>query len=53
MIVSSHASIIDFLLILETFRKPIGFPVKASFFKIPFVGFVLKSTGCIPINKED
>ena len=37
LIISNHSTAIDFLLILDIFKKPLGFPVKAEMFKIPII----------------
>lgn len=41
------------MLISELIGRPISFPVKASFFDIPLIGFVLRQAGCIPVNREN
>lgn len=37
LIISNHSTAIDFLLLLDILKKPIGFPVKAEMFKIPVI----------------
>ena len=53
MVASSHATLLDFILNLEIFYRPLGFPVKSTFFKIPLIGLILKCSNCIPIDREN
>lgn len=55
IICANHVSFLDPLIIMACVRRPIRFVMDHNIFKIPFLRFLFKTAGCIPIapHKED
>jgi len=52
LIVSNHLSFLDPLLIGLPLRRPVSFVARDSLFKIPVIGWILRSTYVMPINRQ-
>ncbi|MEM8671063.1 MAG: lysophospholipid acyltransferase family protein [Planctomycetota bacterium] len=48
----NHQSFLDPLLVPLWFRRPVSFLARDSLFTVPIVGWVLRSTYVIPINRD-
>lgn len=51
VLVGNHTSIMDCLLLISVFGKPIHFMAKVELFKGPF-RFIFKNTGLIPVDRS-
>lgn len=52
LILANHQSFLDPLLVGLPLRRPVSFLARDSLFKIPFIGWILKNTYVVPINRE-
>ncbi len=48
----NHQSFLDPLLVAVLLSRPVSFLARDSLFKVPFIGWVLRSTYVIPISRE-
>ena len=51
IMVSNHGSLLDPPLLGHALGRNISFMAKAEFFKIPFLGFVIKACGAYPVKR--
>ena len=51
IMVSNHGSLLDPPLLGHALGRNISFMAKAELFKIPFLGFVIKSCGAYPVKR--
>lgn len=52
LILANHQSFLDPLLIGLPLRRPVSFVARDSLFKVPVVGWILRNTYVMPINRE-
>ena len=52
LIVSNHQSFLDPLLIGLPFQRPVSFLARDSLFRIPMIGWILRKTHVMPINRD-
>lgn len=52
LLLSNHQSFLDPLLIGLPHNRPISFVARHNLFQVPFVGWVLRNTYVMPINRE-
>jgi 1-acyl-sn-glycerol-3-phosphate acyltransferase len=52
LLVSNHQSKIDPFLIAWPLRRPVSIPGKASLFRLPVVGYVLRQLGGYPVEQD-
>jgi 1-acyl-sn-glycerol-3-phosphate acyltransferase len=52
LLLSNHQSFLDPLLIGLPLNRPISFVARHNLFQVPFVGWVLRNTYVMPINRE-
>ncbi|MBI3896270.1 MAG: 1-acyl-sn-glycerol-3-phosphate acyltransferase [Acidobacteria bacterium] len=53
LLCSNHLSYLDPPVILASVKKPVCFLAKQSLFAIPFLGWVMRKAGDVPLNRED
>jgi len=53
LLVCNHVSYVDPLIIAACCPRPIRFVVHESFFRMPMLGFVLRTANAIPINEAE
>lgn len=52
LLIINHQSFLDPLLVGLPLRRPVSFLARDNLFRVPFVGWVLRNTYVLPINRE-
>jgi 1-acyl-sn-glycerol-3-phosphate acyltransferase len=52
LVLANHESFLDPFLIGLPFRRPISYLARHNLFSVPFVGFMLRNTYVMPINRD-
>jgi 1-acyl-sn-glycerol-3-phosphate acyltransferase len=52
LLVANHQSFLDPLIVGVALRRPVSYVARDSLFRIPLVGWVVRNTYVIPINRE-
>jgi 1-acyl-sn-glycerol-3-phosphate acyltransferase len=52
LLLINHQSFLDPLLVGATFNRPVSFLARDTLFKSPFIGWVLRNTYVMPVNRE-
>lgn len=53
LLVANHQSFLDMVAFMSVIRVPFGAMAKASLFRIPLFGSVMRGAGCIPVHRDD
>lgn len=51
--IGNHSSILDIIILLNTIDKKMGFIAKKEILKTPIVGYWLKKSKCVPLDREN
>ena len=51
--IGNHSSILDIIILLNTIDKKMGFIAKKEILKTPIVGYWLKKSRCVPLDREN
>ena len=52
LLIINHQSFLDPLLVGVPLRRPVSFVARENLFRVPFIGWVLRNTYVLPINRE-
>jgi 1-acyl-sn-glycerol-3-phosphate acyltransferase len=52
LLIINHQSFLDPLLVGLPLRRPVSFLARDNLFRVPFIGWVLRNTYVLPINRE-
>ena len=52
LLIVNHQSFLDPLLVGLPLRRPVSFLARDNLFRVPFIGWVLRNTYVLPINRE-
>jgi 1-acyl-sn-glycerol-3-phosphate acyltransferase len=51
--IGNHSSILDIIILLFTIDKKMGFIAKKEILKMPIIGYWLKKSKCVPLDREN
>ena len=51
--IGNHSSILDIIILLYTIDKKMGFIAKKEILKTPIIGYWLKKSKCVPLDREN
>lgn len=51
--ISNHSSILDIPILLYTTKRNLGFIAKKEILKTPIIGYFLRNSKCVPIDREN
>lgn len=51
--IANHSSILDIIILLYTIDKKMGFIAKKEILKTPIIGYWLKKSKCVPLDREN